>query len=165
MVLYKYMYTLTSYCKVHALLINVLYTGHISVHMHISYVLRYVLRGGAGGGTVCIGLERIVSVCNIHVIGHQEVVLWAPTFPTHLDPPSSFHQLVEGWGWGRHSSWFLGADGAAHPCHACHVVLSTHLVPPALHWAVFFCIILLSSQPYMSSSSTYSSPPAHKASG
>ena len=83
-------------CKVHALLIIVLYTGHISVHMHISYVLGYVLRDGAGGG---IGLERIVSVCNI--IGHQEVVLWAPTFPTHLDPPSSYHQLVEEWGWGE----------------------------------------------------------------
>ena len=96
MFLYKYMYTLTSYCKVHALLIIVLYTGHISVHMHISYVLGYVLRGGAGGG---IGLKRIVSVCNI--TGHQEVVLWAPTFPTHLDPPSSYHQLVEEWGWGR----------------------------------------------------------------
>jgi hypothetical protein len=146
------------------------------------------LRDGAGGG---IGLERIVSVCNI--IGHQEVeevVLWAPTFPTHLDPPSSYHQLVESGGGGGHicvvctyvhlhpstsrymctcmkayqdnSSWFLGAVGAVDPCH---VVLSTHLVPPALHWAVFFCIILLSSQPYMSSSSTYSSPPAHKASG
>ena len=86
------MYTLTSYCKVHALLIIVLYTGHNSVHMHIhvSYVLAYVLRGGAGGG---IGLERIVSVCNI--IGHQEVVLWTLNFPTHLDPPSSYHQLVE----------------------------------------------------------------------
>ena len=59
-------------------------------------MLGYVLRDGAGGG---IGLERIVSVCNI--IGHQEVVLWAPTFPTHLDPPSSYHQLVEEWGWGR----------------------------------------------------------------
>ena len=94
--MYMCMYTLTSYCKVHAILINVLYTGHISVHMHISYVLGYVLRGGAGGG---IGLERIVSVCNI--IGHQEVVLWALTFPTHLDPPSSYHQLVEEWGWGR----------------------------------------------------------------
>ena len=92
---YKYMYSLTSYCKVHALFINVLYTGHIFVHMHISYVLGCVLRGGAGGG---IGLKRIVSVCNI--IGHQEVVLWAPTFPTHLDPPSSYHQLVEEWGWG-----------------------------------------------------------------
>ena len=90
------MYTLTSYCKVHALLINVLHTGHISVHMDISYVLGYVLRGGAGGG---IGLERIVSVCNI--IGRQEVVLWAPTFPTHLDPLSSYHQLVEEWGWGE----------------------------------------------------------------
>ena len=87
------MYTLTSYCKLHALLINVLYTGHISVHIHLSYVLGYVLRGGAGGG---IGLERIVSVCNI--TGHQEVVLWAPTFPTHLDPPSSYHQLVDEWG-------------------------------------------------------------------
>ena len=53
------MYTLTSYCKVHALLINVLYTGHISVHMHISYVLGYVLRGGAGGG---IGLEDCVGM-------------------------------------------------------------------------------------------------------
>ena len=63
------MYTLTSYCKVHALLIiNLLYTGHISVHMHISYVLGYVSRSGAGGG---IGLEKIVSVCNI--TGHQEV--------------------------------------------------------------------------------------------
>ena len=89
------MYTLTSYCKVHALLMNVLYTGHISVHMHISYVLGYILRVGAGSG---IGLKWIVSVCNI--IGHQEVVLWAPTFPTHLDPPSSYHQLVEEWGWG-----------------------------------------------------------------
>ena len=77
-------------------LINVLYTGHISVHMHISYVLGYVLRCGAGGG---IGLERVLSVCNM--IGHQEVVLWAPTFLTHLDPPSSYHQLVEEWGWGR----------------------------------------------------------------
>ena len=58
------MYTLTSYCKVDALLINLLYTctGHISVHIHISYVLGYVLRGGAGGG---IGLDRIVPVCNI----------------------------------------------------------------------------------------------------
>ena len=46
------MYTLTSYCKVHALLMNVLYTGHISVHMHISYVLGYVLRDGAGGGSI-----------------------------------------------------------------------------------------------------------------
>ena len=43
------MYTLPSNCKVHALLINILYTGHISVHVHISYVLGYVLRGGAGG--------------------------------------------------------------------------------------------------------------------
>ena len=76
-------------------LINVLYTGNISVHMHISYVLGYVLRCGAGDG---IGLERVLSVCNI--TGYQEVVLWAPTFP-HLDPPSSCHQLVEEWGWGR----------------------------------------------------------------
>ena len=37
------MYTLTSYCNVQAL-----FTGHIPVHMHISYVLGYVLRGGAG---------------------------------------------------------------------------------------------------------------------
>ena len=59
-------------------------------HFCTSYVFGYVLRGGAGGG---IGLERIVSVCNI--IGHQEWVLWAPTFPTHLDPPSSYHQLVD----------------------------------------------------------------------
>ena len=86
------MYTLTSYCKVHALLINVWYTGHISVQLHISYVLGCA----AGGG---IGLKRIVSVC--YIVGHQEVVLWAPTFPTHLDPPSSYHQLVEGWEWGR----------------------------------------------------------------
>ena len=41
MFLYKYMYTLISYCKVHALMINELYTGHISVHMHISHVLGY----------------------------------------------------------------------------------------------------------------------------
>ena len=58
------MYTLTSYCKVHALLINVLYTGHISVHMHISYVLGYVLRGGAGGdwrGIIVLWLPFIVT--------------------------------------------------------------------------------------------------------
>ena len=47
MFLYMYMYTLTSYCKVQALLINVFSTDYISVHMHISYVLGYVLRGGA----------------------------------------------------------------------------------------------------------------------
>ena len=92
MVLCSYTCTCT-HCKVHALLINVLCTDYISVHMHISYVLGYVLRGGARGG---IGLKRIVSVCNI--IGHQEVVLWTPTFPNHLDPPSSYHQLVEEWG-------------------------------------------------------------------
>ena len=66
--------------------------------MHISYVLGYVLRGGAGGG---ITLERIVSLSVCNIIGHQEVVLWAPTFPTHLDPPSSYHQLVEDWGLER----------------------------------------------------------------
>ena len=91
-------------------------TAHISVHMHISYVLGYVLRGGTGGG---IGLEMIVSVCNI--IGHQEVVLWAPIFPTHLDPPSSYHQLVEEWGWGR-----------LHLCgvYLCTLALLQFLPPP-----------------------------------
>ena len=67
--------------------------SHFCTHAHILCVLGYVLRGGAGGG---IGLERVVSVCNI--TGHQEVVLWSPTFPTHLDPPSSYHQLVVEWG-------------------------------------------------------------------
>ena len=99
------MYTLTSYCKVHALLINVLYTGHISVHMYISYVLGFVLRGGAGGG---IGLERILSVCNI--IGHQEVVLWAPTFLTHLDPPSSYSCII---------SWLKNGGGGGSICVVC----------------------------------------------
>ena len=67
-----------------------------------------VLRGGAGGG---VGLERIVSVCNI--IGHQEVVLWAPTFPTHLDPPSSYHEC------------WLKSDGTLFVWR----VLSVHLHP------------------------------------
>ena len=55
--------------------------------MHISYVLGYILRGGAGGS---IGLGRIVSVCNI--TGHQEVVAgdWCvlEVIHTFLNPTS-----------------------------------------------------------------------------
>ena len=43
--------------------------SHFCTHAHILCAW-ICIRGGAGGG---IGLERIVSVCNI--TGHQEVVL------------------------------------------------------------------------------------------
>ena len=68
-----------------------MYTGHISVHIYISYVLGYVLRDGAGAG---IGLETIVSVCNI--TGHQEVVAgdWCvlEVINTFMNPTSCMTQ-------------------------------------------------------------------------
>ena len=168
------MYTLTSYCKVHAsLCIQVKFrymcTNLMSLEMYRE---------------VGLGVVLDWRVCN--TIGHQEVVLWA-------DPPSSYHQLVEKWGYRRlhlcgcvlmyiyiqvsvdtctcmkayqdNSSWFLGAVGGctSMSCGSIHPPGPTSFALGCVLSS--FCIILLSSQPYMSSSSTYSSPPAHKASG
>ena len=122
-------------------LIKKWFYGHplsLPTWIHHHHIISW-LKSGGGGGSICV-------VCTY----------------VHLHPSTSRYMCTCMKAYQDNSSWFLGAVGAVHPCH---VVLSTHLVPPALHLAVFFCIILLSSQPYMSSSSTYSSPPAHKASG
>ena len=103
--------------------------------MHISYELGYVLRGGARGG---IGLERIVSVCN--TIAHQEVNLWAPTFPEGgigLERIVSvcnivINKLFHGYPFSLHIctrihhhhiiSWLKGGGGGGSICVVCTYV-------------------------------------------
>ena len=48
----------------------------------------------------------------------------------HLHPSISRYTCTCMKAYQDNSSWFLGVVGAVHPCH---VVLSTHLVPPVSH--------------------------------